>query len=136
MNDKLNKVRELALGLRALIPEGNSVKIEFRGYHSLPVELTVFGVPSVAEGMELLRSLGVDKRHKQPYANNEVYTAIQGDADDVHVVAFCDGLPPSCKLEKVIERVPKSQTVTTGEFVEIERVKIICGGGKLEGIEI
>ncbi len=91
------------------------------------LEITVYGCKTYAEGTELLRSIGIGEREKQIIDDDKPWVSVKGNIGADEVSAYCDGLPPSCRIETFVERIPKQQTVDTGEFVEVERSKIVCG---------
>src|SRR5271157_888002 len=77
---------------------------------------------------EIFRRLGIQKRRKNtfPSGDNGWHT-LEGETEDgIILTTYCSGLPPTCHLEKYVEKIPKQQTVDTGEFIEVERVKVVC----------
>lgn len=94
------------------------------------LSITFYGCKSYEAGSELLRSMGVGTRNKEilEATSKRPWVNVTGKIGEHDLAVYCDGLPPSCKLETYIERIPKEQTVTTGEFVEVERTKVVCGG--------
>lgn len=80
-----------------------------------------------AAASEVLRQCGQSTRQKQIFEGSTPWTQVSSTLGEHRLEARGDGLPPSCKLEKYIERIPKTQTVDTGEFVDIERTKVVCG---------
>lgn len=80
------------------------------------------------QASDVLRQCGIQTRNKQIYnATGSPWTEVSGKIGATLLQARGDGLPPSCKLEKFTERILKTQTVDTGEFVEVERTKVVCG---------
>ena len=122
------RIRLIARAIDGLCPLGHSIEVNVRRY-SNDVCVVFHGVKSYEEATEVCRAMGVQKRDKTPYADEpNPRTVLQGDiAPGIRLQVFCQGLPPSCRVEKYVEKVPKTQTVEIGEFIEIERVKIVCG---------
>lgn len=88
-------------------------------------------VKTYARGTELLRELGCDKRSKTTWGDTDNgRTTLEGVTGDIEVVAYIDELPPTCRIETVIERIPKQNTVDTGEFIEVSRRKVVCPESK------
>lgn len=73
-----------------------------------------------------MRSLGVGKREKEV---SSTLTILKGDLDEVIIRVYTEALPPTCRKETYLERVPKQEVKDTGEFYEVERTRIVCGGG-------
>lgn len=97
------------------------------------IELSVFGLTHEA-ALEVTRRLGVKDRSKSLFDPESPWHILQGKTPEgIIVKCFCAGLPPHCRIEKVKERVPKTQTVELGEFIEIERTKIVCADHSAEG---
>jgi hypothetical protein len=63
-----------------------------------------------------------------------VFTTIEGSAQGVLATVYCDQLPPTCRIETVTERIPKRETVDTGEFIEVQKRKVVCTGAELETV--
>ena len=126
--EQLDKIRRLAAELSEIFPQGHSVELNVRRYGG-NLAINIHGCKSYDEATEIFRRFGVGKRHKTPYADElGVRSVVQGKlAPDLSMTVFCEGLPPSCRLETFTERVPKTQTVESGEFIEIERTRVVCG---------
>lgn len=125
-----SRLRAIAAELDRLIPAGHSVELDVRRYaHPSDIKISVHGLNSYQEATEFMRYLGIGDREKQAY-NDELGTrsVLQGDlANGIHVIAFCNGLPPSCRLEETVERIPKTEVVQKDEFIEVRRMKVVCG---------
>jgi hypothetical protein len=122
MNPQVKAVQEAAAILRAAFPTEH-VSLEVSADNQLSVHW--FGCKTYADATVWLRSLNCGTRHKTP---QETYTAINAvSPEGIRWATFPDELPPTCRKVKKIERVPKTQTITTGEFVEIEREVVECG---------
>jgi len=123
------KLNSLTRILDALLPFGHSVELNVRRYaHPPDTQIAIHGVKSYAEAQEIFRALGIQKRDKSVWPEDEPRTVLSGKlTDTIGVMVYCNGLPPSCRVEKFKERVPKTQTVEVGEFVEVERMRVICG---------
>jgi len=128
------KLRLIAGALDRLLPQGHSVELAVRRYaHPPDIQVDIHGVKTYAEAQEIFRTLGIQKRQKSVYSDLEPRSVLQGKLSElINVTVYCSGLPPSCRLETFVERVPKKQVTEsdTGEFVEIERTRVVCGHGQ------
>jgi hypothetical protein len=131
INSKIQRIKAIAAELREMFPGMSCVSLDAQTYSEVPTEeIRLHGVKTYAQSTNIFRSLGIGCRHKTPYiASNSIgaYTQVTGTIDRVTLSAYPDELPPSCHIEKVVERIPKQQTVDTGEFIEVERQKVVCG---------
>jgi len=125
-----SRLRSIAAELSALIPQGHSVELSVKRYwHPPAINLCVHGLKSYEEATGFMRYLGIGAREKQAF-NDElgVRSVLLGNiAKDIQVISFCAGLPPSCRLEEFVEKIPKTEVVTSGEFVEVKRTRVVCG---------
>jgi len=125
------KLNSLTRILDALLPFGHSVELTVRRYaHPPDTQIAIHGVKSYSEAQELFRALGIQKREKSVWPEDQPRTVLSGKlAEGIGVTVYCAGLPPSCRIETYKERVAKKQVVEsdTGEFVEIERTRVVCG---------
>jgi hypothetical protein len=131
MKDKLDALRKL---IRETFPAhhkriGIHIFESFDGTGKDVLDITFYECASYAEGSNMLRSLGIGVREKQILSeeSSAPWVNVKGKLGDDEFSAYCTGLPPSCKKVTFIEKIPKTQTVDTGEFVEVERVKVVCG---------
>jgi hypothetical protein len=117
--------------LRQIIPSGPAeLYVAAEG----AIRVSHYRPPTYKAGVEWMRSQGLGVRQKRVWDN---YTSLKGESDGIEFWAFPDGLPPTCRKETYIERVPKQQTVDTGDVIEVSRMRIICGGEPKEvGTEI
>ena len=124
-------ITALAAQLNALLPFGHSVELNVRRYaHPQDICLAIHGIKSYAQAQEIFRVLGIQKRNKSVYSDDEPRSVLQGKLSElINVTVYCAGLPPSCRLETITERIPKTHIIEnpTGEFVEIERTRVVCG---------
>lgn len=93
-------------------------------YGENSIQLCCHGYKTYAEATEWLRSLGAGDRDKRVH---DTYTELRGRIGNLEFITYPDELPPTCRKVTKIERVPKTQTVETGEFIEITREVIECG---------
>jgi len=125
------KLRLIAGALDRALPFGHSVELNIRRYaHPPDTQIAIHGVKSYAEAQEIFRALSIQKRDKTVWPEDEPRTVLSGKlTDTIGVMVYCNGLPPSCRVEHYKERVPKKEVVEseTGEFVEIERTHVVCG---------
>jgi hypothetical protein len=129
-NSKLMRVAAIARELRELFPGQETVQLYVHGDYAT---LTFHSVATYEAGTELMRSLEIQTRRKQIVQSGTPFCNLEAEVDGLTVSAYCHTMPPTCRLEKVVERIPKSQTVETGEYIEVERVRVVCGNGDKEG---
>lgn len=122
---KHETIKAMVERLRDLFPEDStgSMGVEYRSYGSVNA-VNVHGFKDYELATEFLRGFGCGIRHKTVY--DEGRCTLSGIVDGVEYTVFVDALPPTCRIEKVVERIPKQQTVDTGEFIEVERTKVVC----------
>jgi hypothetical protein len=127
MNELLVKIAALMAELHAQYGRGSVTASCYSAKYG--PSFTFHDAGTYQEGTELLRSLGCDERTKQIVdESTNPWSSIAGKTTEgVEVSAYCSGLPPSCKMEVYKERIPKTQTVETAEFIEIERKRVVCG---------
>lgn len=119
--EKLAKIQSIAASLRELFPV-NHVSISVDSSNGVTV--STFEANTYAAATKLFREWGIGHRVKDPTTS---YTTVEGGAEHFTLRAFVSDLPPTCKKVKIIDRIPKTQTVETGEFILVEREKIVCG---------
>lgn len=133
MKTKQQQVMDLALKLKRLFPDTIAVTLEINTYSEQPhAEITAHferSLSTYANATDFMRKLGAGVRNKKPYEN---YTVLSGAAHGItggtlDVRTFPDELPPTCHKVTVKERIPKTQIVDTGEFIEVEREIVVCG---------
>ena len=80
-------------------------------------------------GLEVMRLLGIKEMEKSNYNERDrIWHAMQGDmTDGVRCNIYCDGLPPTCRIETYDEVIPKEQVIQTGEKTVVRRTRICCG---------
>lgn len=122
------EIKAMAARLREMFP-GNSVSLTSNSYPGCEptAEIVYHGPKTYAEATDWFRSLGIQNRRKTLC---NTYTQLSGVADGVEFRTYPDELPPTCRVEKYIEKIPKTETVTTEEFIEVERTRIVCGDGE------
>lgn len=119
----MKNLQELIDGLNE-IGKGRTTVLSF--YSPTFVELAIHDVPSYDEATRILRDFGIGEREKQPLGTEQTYVCGQLN-EHVKIGVYCMGLPPTCHLERYKERVPKTQVVDSGEFIEVERTRVVCG---------
>lgn len=122
MNPQVQAVKQAVEILRAAFPNADGLNLQWFDWDG--TSLSVHGIKTYEEATVFFRDLNIQRREKTPYQN---YTQIEGRTDDILFRCYPDELPPTCRKVKRIERVPKTQTVETGEFIEIEREVVECG---------
>lgn len=131
MINKTDEIKEIARRLSDLFPGAGSAQctvIRNEGVGN-DIKIDLFNVGGYDAGTTLLREFGVGEREKQPH-NDElgIWHALKGESNGVSFTVFCDGLPHSCRIVKYTEKIPKQATVDTGEFIEVERSRVMCDG--------
>ena len=123
MNGKITQLKVVADLIRAMFPDLDTIDL-LVNQAALSVSLHKNGA-QYAEASIIMRDLGVGVRHKQIFDESGMtWTSLQGEVDGVNVRMSPDGLPPMCRKETYVEKVPK--TVPTGEFEEVTKTKIVC----------
>src|SRR5439155_25844669 len=107
-------IQEIAGALRGLFPGLDPCMDTFKK----DISVSIHGLETYAAATQLMRGLGIGVREKNVFPT---FTLLTGEVDGVRIKCFPNELPPTCHREKYIERVPKTQTVDTGEFIEIEK---------------
>ena len=128
-NKQLANIKRAAAFLKlafAACPSGSRPSLAI-GYDG-QIAVSVFEVGNNDAATQLMRDLGIGEREKTIHeAGTRPWHTLCGKNDGVTVTAFVDGVPHTCKIEHYVEQVPKTQVVTTGEFVEIPRTRVVCG---------
>lgn len=127
MNSTVEQLLKINKQLQELIPQGDVHTSMDResGY----IQVNIFRIRDYKTATEILRNLGIDKRSKRAYTS---YTCLSGNTDGIHFNVYCDELPPTCHLEKVTKRIPKTDVVETKDFIEIEEMQVVCSGAHKE----
>ena len=76
------------------------------------------------EATEIRRNLEVGEVYK---SNCGQFMALNGKFPGGNLSFYLTDTPPTCRKEKYTERIPKTSVVETGEFIEVERERIVCG---------
>lgn len=127
--------RVLALGkkLRGLFDKEwpQEMDIILSVYTTGGMNLSFHNVGDYQNGIEMMRLLGIQKWNKSVLRPENPLTYLSADYYDgenrISVGVYCGGLPPTCKIETRMMKVPKEKTVETGDFIEIPIQKIVCG---------
>jgi hypothetical protein len=132
MNIKIEVVKHMAEQLKQLFPGHNYIVLSVWP-ESLP-ELQILDNSTYSVATALMQELGIGDRDKEVFDADEkigsvAFTKLTGVVDGLKVSVYPTELPPSCRRETYVEKVPKTQTVDTGDFIEITKTKIVCGHG-------
>jgi len=122
MNSKIERIKEIAAELREMIPSRMQLTVTSYGY-----DVSLHDV-STAEATTIMREFGVADREKSNIQNE--FMVLRGMSEGVEFTAYLNDLPATCHRVIVKERIPKKQTVETGDFIEVDRVKIVCTGAE------
>ena len=117
------ELQVIAGRLRNLFPDGNLYLSVTQNHLSVGIHQ----IKTYAQATDIFRRCGVQKRTKQTWADPQPRMVLQGRIGNIPMDVYVNELSPTCRVEKVTEKIPKQQTVDTGEFIEVERVKIVCG---------
>jgi len=122
MKTKHEKLQQIKSLIRKLFPTDHvSITLDRQDN----IDISYHGCPTYSSAVAWLREWGVGDRDKHVY---DTYTALTGKNEHgVRFATFPDELPPTCRKVEYVERIPKTETVTTDEFVEVKRTKIVCG---------
>lgn len=123
-NPQIAAVKRAAAILRAAFGDRTVMLQAMPKYET--ISISVHEIATYAEGTEAMRQLGCGVRRKVPREN---YTELHGESGGVTVYVYVNELPPTCRKVTKIERIPKTETRETGEFIEIEREVVVCGEG-------
>ena len=91
------------------------------------VRLGLHSCRSYDYATETMRGLGFGKRDKQTLPLGKTgRTALTGRDETLNltVTAYSNELPPTCRIE--ITKVRKPRRVSNGEYVEVEKRRIVC----------
>lgn len=129
--NKEQRIQLIARAINELCPHGHAIEVHWRryAYPEPDVLIQVHGCKDYTEATAVCRHFGVGDREKVTWNDSpHGRTTLRGQiAPGITLHVFSEGLPPSCRLEKIIERVPKSETRETGDFIEVERTRVVCG---------
>lgn len=93
--------------------------------------LQFHNVGEYQNGIEMMRLLGIQKWNKSICRPENPFTYLSATYCDgeeaIAIGIYCCGLPPSCRIETKMMKVPKEKTVETDDFIEIPIRKIVCG---------
>lgn len=116
------EIKQIGLRLHELI---GAVSVQIQLSEEGIVTVQEFHINDYKKATVFLRSLGIKTRSKQVFEN---FTCVSGMVDGVKFEVHPSDLPPTCHKEEYVERIPKTQTVETGEFIEITKTRIVCSG--------
>lgn len=127
MNAIALELKAMADRLRELFPEGPT--IDFMVHNDGTQKVGLHRVGTYQEGTALLQRIGIGERHKAVLDGNtdRPWSILSGSAEGVDFTAYCSTIPPSCRIEITTKRIPKTQTVDTGEFIEVQERVVKCG---------
>lgn len=119
------EMQKLDALLREVFPRAGHINVSLRnsGRH----EISVHGCSDYAAAVRFASAVGAKISGNQfhsPESPWSVLLCMLGD--DLELCFFCQGLPPTCEIVTKTERIPKQETVDTGEFIEITRQEIRC----------
>lgn len=130
--NKIEMVKEAVRLLLEASPVTGHLELQIWRCGDAPQVTVYTASPSdYQEATEWVRSWGCGTRRKE--IQGGVQTCVMGEIDGVVFKAIGAGLPPTCRVEKYTERVPKVETVDTGEFIEMERTRVVCAEGESTG---
>ena len=129
-NAKLANIRRAAAFLRKALSEcsGADLSLEMTvTKNDNDVRLSFHRVDTNFDATNIMRSLNIGERAKNVFAEAKPWHTLEGQNGNISARVFAMGLPSTCQLVEVVERVPKTQTVDTGEFIEVKKFKTVCG---------
>ena len=125
---KHERIKQISAELLEMFPVGETITLAAR--RDRKPTLMIQTVGNYADASEIMRELGVNKRTKQVHHPEDPWNVLIGESEGVEFDVYSDGLPPSCRLVRKIEKIPKAITSETGDFIEVERMEIQCGAAK------
>lgn len=127
MKNTSETLKRIGSELRSLFPSVMSVDVAT--WEDGRVVVTLHGCGDYAKATEILRAAGFATRQKQIVEDPDTpWCNLFANDGQLEVRAFAKGLPPSCKIVIETVKVPKYQTIDTGDFIEIEQRRVLCGG--------
>jgi len=128
---KSEEILQIAQRLRELWPDVLKIEVEVMEGH---VGVSFYRCPSYEDGTTLLRDFGVGRREKHVVSDSNPWCYLTGATDNgIFATAYCQGLPPACRVEEYVERVPKADTIVRDdEFIEVKRKRVVCEEGAPE----
>lgn len=136
MNAIAIELKAMAARLRELFPESNHIELHAKNYDDgrKEDEVALHRVGEYRVGSAMMRRLGIGTRSKSVFPEDhdrpDGWSAMRGNLDGVEFVVFCTSLPPSCRIEVETRRIPKTATVDTGEFIEVQERVVKCGNAE------
>lgn len=130
---KLNNVMTLGAKLRGFFETDwpQSMDIEMGIDANDSIQLRFHNAGSYDNGIAMMRLMGIRNWRKLVCRPEDPFTCLQAEYNfkgkTIYITIYCSGLPPTCKIETVMSKIPKSQTVDTGEFIEVPVRQIVCG---------
>ena len=122
---KLQRIRAMADELREMFVGANpSIATDQTGV----VRLGLHQCRSYEYATDTMRGLGFGKREKQTMPDGATgKTAILGrdSIENIVATAYCNELPPTCRLETYEVKVKKVKKTVEGE-VTVKRQRIVC----------
>lgn len=95
------------------------------------IHLDFHEVGGYQNGIEMMRLMGIKTWNKSVVRPEDPFTylsaTITEGEDRIYIGVYCEGLPPTCKIETIMTKIPKSETIETDDFIEIPIRKIVCG---------
>lgn len=133
--DNMSKVETIKQAVELLLsacPETQDLKLTVLRYKSdgtSTIEVKTYSPNTYQEATDWVRSFGCQVRRKEIQCGEQ--TKVSGVVDGVTFAAVGSGLPPTCRKEDYVEKVPKVETKETGDFIEVKRTRVVCGNGSV-----
>lgn len=124
------ELKAMADRLRELFPESPWISfMANRNGGDRSQEIALHQIGTYADGQALMRRIGIGEREKSVLDGNtdRPWSILRGEEEEVTFTAYCSTIPPSCRIETVTKRIPKTATVDTGEFIEVQERIVKCG---------
>ena len=131
MNPTAETLKRIAAELRALFPEVQTV-IALNAWSDGRVTIDLHGCGAHDRATALFQKHGLNKRRKTIQAARNPWFTFHAEVDGVDFTGYCEGLPPSCRLVTEMVCIPKQQTVDSGEFIEVPKLRVVCDNGTAE----
>ena len=130
MNTTTEKLKSMAAQLREMFPSVLGIVLD--AWNDGQVSVTLHGAGDYAQSSQILRQHSYHDRDKQIVdCMSPPWSIVSATESHFEIKAFASGLPPSCRLVKKLVQIPKQETRDTGEFIEVERLEVVCGNGGL-----
>jgi hypothetical protein len=129
MNPTAIELKSICDRLRQMFPESPYIALYARDYGD---EIGIHSVGDYTAVTAMMQRIGIGERQKAIFgaSSDKPWSVQRGDAEGIEFTAYCNNLPPSCRIETTTKRIPKTQVVDTGDFIEVQEHVVKCGANQ------